>query len=64
MIRDISGSMVGLPSLWSSAVASSVIQMAKRNKMKIGYCEFNEKAYLYKKYDPNGKIFVRVMMGT
>ena len=55
MIRDISGSMVGLPSLWSSAVASSVIQMAKRNKMKIGYCEFNEKAYLYKKYDPNGK---------
>lgn len=51
MIRDISGSMVGLPALWSSAVAQNVIQVAKKNRMNIGYCEFNEKAYLYKKYD-------------
>ena len=64
MIKDISGSMVGLPSLWSSAVASSVIQMAKRNKMKIGYCEFNEKAYLYKKYGKWKKSSFEVMMGT
>ena len=55
MIRDISGSMVGLPALWSSAVAQNVIKIARKNKMNMGYCEFNEKAYLYKKYDASMK---------
>ena len=66
MIRDISGSMVGLPALWSSAVAQNVIKIARKNKMNMGYCEFNEKAYLYKKYDASmkKKIIIRIMFGN
>lgn len=59
MVRDISGSMVGLPAAWASVVARATLQLCKRNRMSLGYAHFNDKAQLFydhmdfftKKYD-------------
>ncbi|MDA2919229.1 AAA family ATPase [Desulfobacterota bacterium AH_259_B03_O07] len=56
ILRDVSTSMMGVYSEWSSSVVRGVIELAKAKKMKVGYVEFNHRSYMYKR---NSKFFTR-----
>ncbi len=56
ILRDISTSMMGVYSEWSSSVVRGVLELARAKRMKVGYIEFNHRSYKYKK---NGKFFTR-----
>jgi MoxR-like ATPase len=56
ILRDVSTSMMGVYSEWSSSVVRGVIELARTKKMKVGYIEFNHRSYKYKR---NGKFFTR-----
>ncbi|HEX3033533.1 MAG TPA: AAA family ATPase [Thermodesulfobacteriota bacterium] len=56
ILRDISTSMMGIYSEWSSSVVRGVVELARAKKMKVGYVEFNHRSYKYKR---NGKFFTR-----
>jgi len=56
ILRDVSTSMMGVYSEWSSSVVRGVVELARAKKMKVGYIEFNHRSYKYKR---NGKYFTR-----
>ncbi len=56
VIRDISQSMTGKSSLWVSMVVIGLVEMAKQNRMSVGYIEFNHQSY---KYLDGGNFFTR-----
>jgi len=56
ILRDVSTSMMGVYSEWSSSVVRGVIELARTKKMKVGYIEFNHRSYKYKR---NEKYFTR-----
>ena len=56
ILRDVSTSMMGVYSEWSSSVVRGVIELARTKKMKVGYIEFNHRSYKYKR---NDKYFTR-----
>ncbi|MEM4408223.1 MAG: vWA domain-containing protein, partial [Candidatus Caldarchaeum sp.] len=56
ILRDVSTSMMGVYSEWSSSVVRGVIEVAKAKRMRVGYIEFNHKSYKYRK---NSKFFTR-----
>ncbi|GBD38501.1 ATPase RavA [bacterium HR37] len=56
ILRDVSTSMMGVYSEWSSSVVRGVVELARAKKMKVGYIEFNHRSYKYKR---NGKFFTR-----
>jgi MoxR-like ATPase len=56
ILRDVSTSMMGVYSEWSSSVVLGVIELARVKKMKVGYIEFNHRSYMYKR---NSKFFTR-----
>src|SRR5574341_1287866 len=56
ILRDVSTSMMGVYSEWSSSVVRGVIELARVKKMKVGYIEFNHRSYMYKR---NSKFFTR-----
>src|SRR5579875_2831362 len=56
ILRDVSTSMMGVYSEWSSSVVRGVIELARTKKMRVGYIEFNHRSYKYKK---NGKFLTR-----
>ncbi len=56
ILRDVSTSMMGVYSEWSSSVVKGVIELARTKRMRIGYIEFNHKSYKYKK---NYKFFTK-----
>jgi len=56
ILRDVSTSMMGVYSEWSSSVVRGVIELARSKKMRVGYVEFNHRSYKYKR---NSKFFTR-----
>ena len=56
ILRDVSTSMMGVYSEWSSSVVKGVIELARSKNMRVGYVEFNHKSFKYKK---NSKFFTR-----
>ncbi len=56
ILRDVSTSMMGVYSEWSSSVVKGVLEVARAKRMRVGYVEFNHKSYKYKR---NGKFFTR-----
>ena len=56
ILRDVSTSMMGVYSEWSSSVVRGVIELARSKKMRVGYIEFNHRSYKYKR---NSKFFTR-----
>ncbi len=56
ILRDVSTSMMGIYSEWSSCVVRAVIELARTKKMRVGYIEFNHRSYKYKRI---GKFFTR-----
>ncbi len=56
ILRDISTSMMGVYSEWSSSVVKGVIELARRKRMRIGYLEFNHRP---KKHTKNSRFFTR-----
>jgi MoxR-like ATPase len=56
ILRDVSTSMMGVYSEWSSCVVRAVIELARTKKMRVGYIEFNHRSYKYKRV---GKFFTR-----
>ncbi|MER3446500.1 MAG: hypothetical protein C4291_06470 [Candidatus Dadabacteria bacterium] len=56
ILRDVSTSMMGVYSEWSSSVVRGVIELARMKKMRVGYIEFNHRSYKYKR---NGKFLTR-----
>ncbi|MGQ4809639.1 ATPase RavA [Candidatus Entotheonellaceae bacterium PAL068K] len=56
ILRDISSSMAGVYSKWASSVILRLVEMARKNRMRVGYIEFN---HLSTKYQVEGKFFVR-----
>ena len=56
ILRDVSTSMMGVYSEWSSSVVKGVIELARSKSMRVGYVEFNHKSFKYKK---NTKFFTR-----
>lgn len=56
ILRDVSTSMMGVYSEWSSSVVRGVVELARMKKMRVGYIEFNHRSYKYKK---NGKFLTR-----
>ena len=49
ILRDVSTSMMGVYSEWSSSVVKGVIELARTKRMRVGYVEFNHKSFKYKK---------------
>ncbi len=49
ILRDVSTSMMGVYSEWSSSVVQGVIELGRSKNMRVGYLEFNHKSYKYKK---------------
>ena len=45
ILRDISTSMMGVYSEWSSSVVNAVVELARTKRMRVGYIEFNHKSY-------------------
>ena len=41
MVRDTSMSMQGLWNHWTSMLCQNVVDLARKNRMRIGYIEFN-----------------------
>lgn len=58
ILRDISTSMMGIYSEWSSSVVKGVIELARRKRMRIGYLEFNHK-YIKHQHPKNSRFFTR-----
>ncbi|MEQ9617951.1 MAG: vWA domain-containing protein [Deltaproteobacteria bacterium] len=56
ILRDVSTSMMGVYSEWSSSVVRGVIELARSKRMRVGYVEFNHRSYKYKR---NSKFFTR-----
>jgi len=56
ILRDVSTSMMGVYSEWSSSVVRGVIELARNKRMRVGYVEFNHRSYKYKR---NAKFFTR-----
>ncbi|MGH7884236.1 MAG: vWA domain-containing protein [Thermodesulfobacteriota bacterium] len=56
ILRDVSTSMMGVYSEWSSSVVKGVIELARSKRMKIGYIEFNHRSFKYKK---NARFFTK-----
>jgi len=56
ILRDVSTSMMGVYSEWSSSVVRGVIELARTKRMRVGYVEFNHRSYKYKR---NAKFFTR-----
>lgn len=56
ILRDVSTSMMGVYSEWSSSVVKGVVELARAKNMKVGYIEFNHKSFKHKK---NSKFFTR-----
>lgn len=56
ILRDVSTSMMGVYSEWSSSVVRGVIELARSKNMRVGYVEFNHKSFKYKK---ESKFFTR-----
>ena len=56
ILRDVSTSMMGVYSEWSSSVVRGVIELARSKNMRVGYVEFNHKSFKYKK---DSKFFTR-----
>lgn len=56
ILRDVSTSMMGIYSEWSSSVVRGVIELARSKNMRVGYVEFNHKSFKYKKHS---KFFTR-----
>lgn len=56
ILRDISTSMMGVYSEWSSSVVMGVVELARSKNMRVGYVEFNHKSFKYRK---NSKFFSR-----
>lgn len=56
ILRDVSTSMMGIYSEWSSSVVRGVLELARNKNMRVGYVEFNHKSYKYKK---NSRFFTR-----
>ena len=45
ILRDISTSMMGVYSEWSSSVVHAVLELARNKRMRVGYIEFNHKSF-------------------
>ena len=45
ILRDISTSMMGVYSEWSSSVVKAVLELSRTKRMRVGYIEFNHKSY-------------------
>ncbi len=56
ILRDVSTSMMGVYSEWSSSVVRGVVELARTKRMRVGYVEFNHRSYKYKR---NSKFFTR-----
>ena len=56
ILRDVSTSMMGVYSEWSSSVVRGVIELARSKRMRVGYIEFNHRSYKYKR---NSNFFTR-----
>lgn len=56
ILRDVSTSMMGVYSEWSSSVVRGVIELARSKRMRVGYVEFNHRSYKYKR---NSQFFTR-----
>lgn len=56
ILRDVSTSMMGVYSEWSSSVVRGVVELARSKRMKVGYVEFNHRSYKYKR---NSHFFTR-----
>lgn len=56
ILRDVSTSMMGVYSEWSSSVVKAVVELARTKRMLVGYLEFNHRSFSYKK---QGKFFTR-----
>ena len=60
IVRDISASMWGMHSKWSSSVILRLIELTRRTHMRLGYIEFNEHSWKYRAAkDKGGHFFVR-----
>ena len=49
ILRDVSTSMMGVYSEWSSSVVKGVVELARTKSMRVGYLEFNHKSFKYKR---------------
>lgn len=49
ILRDVSTSMMGVYSEWSSSVVQGVVELARAKNMRVGYLEFNHKSLKHKK---------------
>ncbi len=56
ILRDVSTSMMGVYSEWSSSVVKGVVELARSKRMRVGYVEFNHRSYKHRK---NSKFFTR-----
>ncbi len=56
ILRDVSTSMMGVYSDWSSSVVRGVVELARSKRMRVGYVEFNHRSYKYKR---NSQFFTR-----
>ena len=56
ILRDVSTSMMGVYSEWSSSVVRGVVELARSKRMRVGYVEFNHRSYKYKR---NSQFFTR-----
>ena len=54
ILRDVSTSMMGVYSEWSSSVVKGVIELARKKRMRIGYLEFNHRS---RKHTKNSRFF-------
>ena len=55
IIRDTSMSMQGMWNNWASLLCTSVMEMSRKQKMRVGYLEFNTRAQKF--VDPKKKLF-------
>ena len=56
LLRDISASMEGRLSRWAGQVASGVVRLGARQRMRVGYVEFNHEA---RRFASRGRFFHR-----
>ena len=56
IIRDISQSMEGRYARWTSSVVTKLVELVRKQRMRIGYIEFN---HVSRKYTHDGRFFTR-----
>ena len=56
ILRDVSTSMMGVYSEWSSSVVRGLLELARTKSMRVGYLEFNHKSFKYRR---NARFFTR-----